>query len=218
METWRKHLILWKWPQFLANKYKVWWFCLIFFSSAIWTKSDCLFLLMGTRHYEVNKQIDFTEKNEKIVILFVCFFPVSSLPSFFFFVYFPSSSSSSSTLFSLFYSPPSSFFISFSFFLLPFLFLFNLLSTLLPLPLLFLLLITYTNLQCRGTSSLSYLNQDYNLIPKLCSYNPAVDMIFNIMNFVFITCQVPKLLIFHNLFFIWALNPRNGSFITKYYL
>ena len=84
METWRKHLILWKWPQLLANKYKVWWFCLIFFfSSAIWTKSDCLFLPMGTRHYEVNKQIDFIEKNEKIVILFVCFFPISSLPSLF---------------------------------------------------------------------------------------------------------------------------------------
>ena len=148
---------------------------------------------------------------------FCLFLPYFFSSLFLFFVYFPSSSSSSSTLFSLFYSPPSSFFIS-SLFLLPLLFLFNLLSSLLPLPLLFLLLITHTDLQCRGTNSLSYLNQYYNLTSKLCSHNPAVDMIFNIMSFVFITCQVPKLLIFHNLFFIWVLSPRNGSFITKYYL
>ena len=53
----------------------------LFVSSAIWNKSDCLFLPMGTRQYEVNKQTYFTEKNEKMLMLFVCLFPISSLPS-----------------------------------------------------------------------------------------------------------------------------------------
>ena len=83
------------------------------FSSAIWNKSDCLFLPMGTRHYEVNKLTSLRKmkKNVSALCLFLSYF-FSSL--FLFFVCVPSSSSPS-TLFSLFYSPPPSF--SFPFFL-----------------------------------------------------------------------------------------------------
>ena len=48
-----------------------------FFSSAIWNKSDCLFLPMGTRHYEVNKLTSLRKMKKNVSAL--CLFLSSGL-------------------------------------------------------------------------------------------------------------------------------------------
>lgn len=61
-----------------------------------------------------------------------------------------------------------------------------------------------TAMECVGTKNLSYLNQDYNVTPKLYSCNPGVWMLldfFTIKISAFTICQVFNPLIWHNFSF-----------------